>query len=485
MGGLVPAWSKSVVTSLEKHAMKRAAVAVSSRKTTSRFATRPKQNSNNRIALCALIGLASVALMEQANAGGIYRDGAGARALSLGGASVGQPNSALEAMQSNPAGLSTIKNPQLQLGLGGAVPVGEFSNVANSGADLDDSFGAWPEIAFAFPLADTPVTLGLAFIPDAALGGEWSYVDAPGGIGGTTSYGFQEHRSEITALRMAFAASIEVTETLSFGAGVGLVYNRNQLHAPYIFQTFLSGFKTLLDLKTDGFGINGNFGLVYRPCEKISLGLSYQTSTHVNSEGHASGNAGVQLDNLFGPGVRPDFHYDTEVDNVFPQMVSAGLSWQFTDRVRGVAQVDWINWADAFDELVIRLNNGNNNDINGVVGTPNIYDAVPLRWEDQFVYRLGVEFQATDAIALRAGYTYGKSPVPDSTLTPLTAAIMEHKLGGGVGWKNDRYFVDAAYQYSLPASQRVGTSALQAGEYSNSKTEVSVHMVAVTFGMNF
>ena len=62
---------------------------------------------------------------------------------------------------------------------------------------------------------------------------------------------------------------------------------------------------------------------------------------------------------------------------------------------------------------------------------------------------------------------------------------MEHKLGGGVGWKNDRYFVDAAYQYSLPASQRVGTSALQAGEYSNSKTEVSVHMLAVTFGMNF
>jgi long-chain fatty acid transport protein len=264
-----------------------------------------------------------------------------------------------------------------------------------------------------------------------------------------------------------------------------LLYNRNQLHAPYIFQTFLSGFKTLLDLKTDGFGVNGNFGLVYRPCEKISLGLSYQTSTHVNSEGHASGNAGVQLDNLFGPGVRPDFHYDAEVDNVFPQMVSAGLSWQFTDRVRGVAQVDWINWADAFDELVIRLNNGNNNDINGVVGTPNIYDAVPLRWEDQFVYRLGVEYQATDAIALRAGYTYGKSPVPDSTLTPLTAAIMEHKLGGGVGWKNDRYFVDAAYQYSLPASQRVGTSALQAGEYSNSKTEVSIHMVAMTFGMNF
>jgi len=101
------------------------------------------------------------------------------------------------------------------------------------------------------------------------------------------------------------------------------------------------------------------------------------------------------------------------------------------------------------------------------------------------VYRAGVEFQATEAIALRAGYTYGNSPVPDSTLTPLTAAIMEHKLSAGAGWKNERYFVDIAYQYSLPSSQNVGTSALQAGEYSNSRTEVEIHTVGVTFGMNF
>ena len=419
--------------------------------------------------------------------GGIYRDGAGARSLSLGGASVGQPDTALEAMQANPAGLSTVKNPQLQFGLGSAMAKGKFSNAANTDAKIDESFSVWPEAAVAFPLGSTPVTLGFAFVPDAALGGEWNYVDAPGGIGGTTSYGFQEHRSEITALRTAFAASVEITESLSFGAGVGLVYNQNQLHAPYVFQNYpgLQGFKTLLDLKTDGFGVNGTLGLVYRPCEKISLGLSYQTSTRVNSAGDANGNAGVQLASMGLGGAQPDFHYDAEVDNVFPQMASLGFSWQVTDRVRALLQVDWINWVDSFDELEIRLNNGSNNDINGVLGTPNIYDAVPLRWEDQFVYRAGVEFQATDTVVLRAGYTYGNSPVPDSTLTPMTAAIMEHKLSAGAGWKNERYFVDIAYQYSLPSSQNVGTSGLQAGEYSNSRTEVQVHAIAVTVGMNF
>lgn len=419
-------------------------------------------------------------------AGGIYRDGAGARALALGGASVGKPDVALEALQANPAGLSAIRQSQLQVGLGAALAGGKFSNGANTDANLKNGFGVWPEAAFAFQLGASPVTLGLGFVPDAALGGKWNYVDAPGGINNTT-YGFQEHRSEITALRTTVAASVAITEALSFGAGIGLVYNRNQLHAPYIFQTYpaLQGFKTLLDLKTDGFGANGTFGLLYRPNEKLSIGLSYQTPTHVNSDGDANGNAGVQLANLGLGAAQPDFHYDAEVDNVFPQMVSAGLSWQVADRFRCLFQVDWINWADSFDELVIRLNQGSNNDINGVLGTANIYDVVPLRWEDQFVYRIGVEFQATEAIALRAGYTYGQSPVPANTLTPLTAAIMEHKLGGGLGWKQDRYFVDVAYQYSLPTAQHVGASYLQAGEYANSRTEVGVHALALTVGWNF
>lgn len=443
----------------------------------------------SNLGVLAFAGMAMSAI--SAVAGGIYRDGAGARALSLGGASVANPNQPLEALQSNPAGLSATQRPQAQVGVGLVNATGEFSNSANAGADLDHGLGAWPEAAFALPLGDAPITIGIGFVPDAALGGEWNYVDAPGGLGGTTSYGFQEHRSKITALRSALGAGWQVTEDLAIGAGVGLVYNQNRLHAPYTFQSYPAligggqGFKTLLDLKTEGFGVNGTFGLTYRTGENITIGVSYQTPTKIRSHGDANGNAGVQLDNLFGPGVPPNFHYDAAVQNVFPQTVSAGLQWQATDRVRVLFQVDWVNWADAFDELEVYLNNGDNASINGVLGTPNIYDVIPLRWEDQFVYRLGVDFQATESIALRAGYSFGNNPVPSATLTPMTAAIMEHKLSIGAGWKNERWFIDAGYQYSLPTTQTVGTSALNSGEYSNSRTKVEVHQMALTVGLNF
>ena len=123
---------------------------------------------------------------------------------------------------------------------------------------------------------------------------------------------------------------------------------------------------------------------------------------------------------------RPDFHYDAEVVNIFPQMVTAGVSWRAHPRVRLAAQVDWINWSDAFDRLEINLAHGNNADLNGLVGANTMTDFAPLNWRDRFVYRAGVEFAVTENFWLRGGWSYGKSPVPDETLTPLTAAITEH-----------------------------------------------------------
>jgi len=54
-----------------------------------------------------------------------------------------------------------------------------------------------------------------------------------------------------------------------------------------------------------------------------------------------------------------------------------------------------------------------------------------------------------------------------------------------VGWHRGRYSVDLAYQWDLPAQRNVGTSGLQAGEYSNSSTQVGIHWLALTAGMKF
>ena len=222
-----------------------------------------------------------------------------------------------------------------------------------------------------------------------------------------------------------------------------------------------------------------------RPNDKVQIGISYTGPTSITTRGSASGNAAAQIQSLGLTGARPDFNYAAEVDTQFPQMVSAGVSWKFHPQWRLALQVDWVNWSDAFDVLPVKLRNGNNANINGLVGSANLEDDVPLRWRDQVVYRIGFEYEATESLRLRAGYAYGRSPVPSETLTPLTAVIPEHTLTVGAGYRWRWLDVDLAYQCDLPETRTLGQSALRSGEYSFSSTKVAIHWVALTASVKF
>ncbi len=424
----------------------------------------------------------------ETQANGVFRNGVGARSMSLGGADSTLSDSATAAITANPAALSDFNSIALDLGVTAAFPSGEFTNAANpSGSDLDAS-GVFPDLAVVFPVTEK-FGLGIGISPDTMLTDEWRYVDPPGGLSGTTSYGLVDNQSQILVIRSAFGAGYAITEKLSIGASVGLLYNNNQLNTAYVFQSnpTLAGFKTLVDLDTDGFGVDGEFGVLYRPTTNLHFAVTYKTSSTVKANGTITGNASAELTALGGPfaGVQPDFAYDAEVENTFPQMVTVGAGWQINSEWRVLGQVDWINWSDAFDSLPLHLTNGNNADLNAFLGSNSIDDTVPLNWKDQFVYRAGVEFTPGEHWSFRAGYSFGESPVPSGTLTPLTAAIMEQTVGLGVGYRWGRYHVDAAWQWDLPTTAYVGTADLLDGEYSNSSVEVSVQWVGLTAGMSF
>lgn len=435
-----------------------------------------------------LAATALVACNLQLDAAGLYRDGVGAKSMSLGGSDVSWSDDALTSLGGNPAGLGFMKGSMLTLGSSGIYPQGSFKNRVDSDGYLIDKFTAGIEGAVGAKLPNLPVSIALGFIPEAGLNGDWRYTDVPGGADGATTYGYHlQQRSEIIVLRTAVGVGVQITRQLSLGASVGFVYNENKLQAPYIFQNqpnLPAGFKTLLDLQTSGWGADGNFGLQYRPVDNVMLGLVYKTETRIHTNGSANGNAYAQLANLGLAGAPPAYRYNAEVDNVFPQSVSLGAAWQINKQWMVTSQVDWFDWS-VFDSLPVKLSNGSNAAVNGVVKSTALGDYIPLQWSDEFVYRLGVEYKPTENWAFRAGYVHGKSPVPDSTLTPLTAAITEDTLACGVGYTYGRYSIDAAFQYSLPKTRNVGTSFLQAGEYDGTSTKLSIETFTVTATVKF
>lgn len=436
--------------------------------------------------LAAIVIPVAIALSAgSAPAAGLFTDGVGAHSQAMGGAGVTGYGSAVEALGANPGALSLMERPQAEVGGYFGWVNADLHNRANSGASLHD-FGALPNGAIGGTLG--PVSAALGFIPDAVMSADWRYHDTPGGLDGATTYGDQRHFSQIGLVRFALGASYAITPRLSIGASAGLLYNRNRLQAPYIIQSQpqLARAKTLLDLETDGWGWNGQFGILWKPIDTVRIGVSYTMPSRIRTHGHATSDATRQLANLGLTGVDATTDFDAEVTNNFPQIVSFGAAWRCVPKLEIVAQVDWIDWTTAFSSLEVNLTHTRSPLYQALLANQNhLNDRAALDWRSQWVFRFGADWHITDHLSLRAGYRYARSPVPDSTLTPLTAAIDEHVFTTGLAWQQGRYHADLAYQYHIPHHQHVDQSALLSGEYSGSDITVAFHTLAVTVGMEF
>jgi long-subunit fatty acid transport protein len=428
--------------------------------------------------------VAALAALFSAHGAGLYHDGTTARSTALGGQETAVADGPADALSGNPALLSKIKNVTLEATGSAGFIDGEFRRARGGEADLHD-WGITPAGALGLRLG--PATLALGFDPQIAARMQWRYRDVPGGLTGATSYGTRAQESETRLFRTALGAAWEFTPEFSAGASVGLLYNRNRLSAPYILQSqpILRGAKTLFDMETDGYGWDAQFGLAWKPVSALQLGASYTLASAIRTEGQARTDARRQFADLGAPGAPAKGTYDAEVTNHFPQRASLGATWQATKRLALAGEVEWINWADSFDDLDVQLRHGSNRALTSALGEDRLDDRIPLRWRDQWVWRAGVEYGLSESFTARAGYAYARNPVPAETLTPLTAAISEHTVSAGLGFKSGRFAVDAAWQWALPTSQHVDRSELLTGEYSHSDVRVGVQRVSVTTSVAF
>jgi long-chain fatty acid transport protein len=414
---------------------------------------------------------------NQVFANGLLRDGATARSLALGGINSASFSGPVDALTGNPAGLGLLPS-MLQANAGIAVIDGEFINDSNPrGADAARGPFLIPDLAASY--RSGRFAFGAGISPVGILNADWKFSDAPGGLGGV-SYGQQQHQLKFTAIRGTIGAAFELNPRLIAGTSIGVIYNQNRLQAPYVFQSqpTLQGAKTLLDLKTDGFGWNASLGLIAKPIPELVLGLHYTTKTIIKSTGRARGDAGLQL-GLPGQG---SFRYDAEVKTQLPQVASLGFNWRARHDLSVHGQIDWIGWSGSHQQLPVVLTKGNNAIINALVGSNKMDDIYPLDWRDRFVFRTGVEYSLTDRTDIRAGYKYGASPVPTATLTPLLATIQEHSIGFGIGHRLNRYQIDFGYQWALPKRRDIRDSKLLSGEFDNSRLELGIHWLSLSIG---
>src|SRR5882762_8853263 len=134
---------------------------------------------------------------------GALGNGVSSRSMSLAGTTVAAIDSPLEAMQSNPAGLTELNGRTLDLNFTSMFTTGNFTNSVSNSGSIAGFAGAMPYGAFGMPLGHSGRwKLGVSVAPDTMMNADWTYMDPPGGLNNTT-YGLQRNRSAILDLRTA------------------------------------------------------------------------------------------------------------------------------------------------------------------------------------------------------------------------------------------------------------------------------------------
>ena len=88
-------------------------------------------------------------------------------------------------------------------------------------------------------------------------------------------------------------------------------------------------------------------------------------------------------------------------------------------------------------------------------------DSVSRRlWKNSWVYRLGAEYAATDQLALRGGYFYDETPIPDNTFDANVPNANLHGLTAGSGYKWGRATFDLAYLIGFYEKRSIDNSTL-------------------------
>jgi long-chain fatty acid transport protein len=292
--------------------------------------------------------------------------GIGPISRAMGGVGIAAPQDAISAVFANPAAMCFGPYcPESEFNFAGTLFAPKVDAKINLGgttfqANSSDSIYAIPAIGLSVPITKAAPLwrFGLAAYGVTGLG-----VDYRNTVLDQKQFsqfgGYPLMAGEYTNLAiMKFAPSIAFQPNNQFSFGLAL-------NVDYATLDLRSG-------SSAGYGFGAQFGAIYKPHNRVSLGLTYttpQTVTHSNVM---------------------DFDGNGSADNLdlqSPQQIGLGIA---IDIIPNTFLVElngkWINWSSA-------------------TGYSD------FDWQDQYVFGIGAQYKVTPKLSLRAGYNYGRNPV--------------------------------------------------------------------------
>lgn len=409
-----------------------------------------------KLTSCLAFAIASLSQFPAQATNGYFLPGAGSRSQAMGGVGIAYGRDSLS-IGANPANVVNtgmrgdlgfgIFNPERHATVG--VPAGGGTAFGFTGdTESDSKYFIMPEMGFTMPL-DSQLHAGMAFIGNGGMNTTYpqnffSFFGSPAPD--------EKVGVDMMQLLVPITVGYKVNEDNAIGASLVLAETRFRAYGLQAFVDFDGfGFAITSDpahLTNKGFDYSYGAGLRLGwqgefMDDKITLGLTYASRTWM-----------TKFDKYRGL-------FAEQGDFDIPENYGIGIALKPTKNLVIAADVMRINFSD-----VKSIGNRGPEIRPGTTGIPSISDptkelgndeGMGFGWKDQTVYKVGINYGINSRLQVRAGFNYGKSPIPDDQLTfnLLAPATVEKHYTIGFTYKaNDNLEITGTYLYAAPNSQR-------------------------------
>ncbi len=422
----------------------------------------------------------SLLIFSEAMGGGLALSGVGSRAISMGGAFRGLADD-WSACYWNPAGLAWMDKSEFNGMLTIISPRPEYTpNITLGGYDIlgykngtkwyteDKNFNI-PSFSGFFKAAGLKGwTAGLGIYVPYGTGAIWDIFDLPTGYNPNVSYPKVDHKSEFEVIDFHPTIARELIEgQLSFG--VGLSIQRGSIFLQQVIWNTISPsipvpynlLFTDMQLDGDGWGVGANAGLMYKPNDKLSIGIAYRSPTTIKLDGTAK----LNLYTPYNPGLVDEFnsyntHDDSTTANLFRGLVFSsepdakadlklpadygiGIAYRPSEKLTLTGDINYTDWS-RLDYVPIALEGTD------PMGDPATNDTLVTQWESTVRFSLGLEYNYSSKLALRCGYFNDPSPIPNKTFTPTIPDIGDkNSFNLGFGYDLGTIRIDYNLEYII------------------------------------
>jgi len=222
----------------------------------------------------------------------------------------------------------------------------------------------------------------------------------------------------------------------------------------------------------NGFGFGAKLGALYKVNDRVTLGAVYTSKMNLPLRD------GTVVANMSSVGLGKVTYRDARIDGMaLPEEVGVGVSVRPVQPLLVAVKVAWIDWSGALETSTLHAANPDNPGAPSTLALPST-----LNWRDQYVFAIGIAYDLTEKAILRAGYNYGRNPIPANSLNPLLAAITEHHATCGAGYTfSPKWQMSGAVEYAFNNAVTYDNPELPFGPGAEEENEsIAAHVMLST-----